>query len=186
MRIRIIVRECDLGAAMHVGGPVNTRHRSFDVELPELEQHLRAEGQPDYLRREVIGVEVLPQREADPSREYRELMLLAASDLESWMKSYHPGEAATAETVKRLRAAAGVDLPDGVVLRLTGRVAGDVNLQGCPKFVAPRGPSLSDAQCEALIKASDGYWEEDVFCIGAPELMALLRAAAHGVEVRRG
>lgn len=57
--IRIIVRECDEGSARNVGGPVQTRHRTFDVELPELEQHLRAEGQPDYICREVIGVELI-------------------------------------------------------------------------------------------------------------------------------
>lgn len=62
--IRVIVRECDLGAAMHVGGPVNTRLRTFDVELPELEQHLRAEGQPEYVRREVLGVELIAAEES--------------------------------------------------------------------------------------------------------------------------
>ena len=59
MTLRFIVRECDLGAAMHVGGPVNTRHRTFDLDIHELEQHLRAEGQPEYVRREVIGVELI-------------------------------------------------------------------------------------------------------------------------------
>lgn len=59
MTIRIIVRQADEGAAMHVGGPVNVSHRTFDLALPELEQYLRADGQPDYIRREVIGVELL-------------------------------------------------------------------------------------------------------------------------------
>lgn len=58
--LRIIVRECDEGAARHVGGPVQTRHRTFDVDLPDLEQHLRGDGVPDYVSREVIGIEVLP------------------------------------------------------------------------------------------------------------------------------
>lgn len=39
------------------------------------------------------------------SREHSELMLLAAHDLESWMKS-HGRDGATEETVKRLREAA--------------------------------------------------------------------------------
>jgi hypothetical protein len=42
---------------------------------------------------------------AAASREHAELMLLAAADLESWMKSYHH-DAATAATAKRLRDAA--------------------------------------------------------------------------------
>lgn len=40
-----------------------------------------------------------------PSREHAELMLLAAHDLESWMKSYHH-DAATESTVQKLKAAA--------------------------------------------------------------------------------
>lgn len=59
MTMRIIVREADEGAAMHVGGPVRTSHRTFDAELPDLEQYLRALGLPNYLHREVIGVELL-------------------------------------------------------------------------------------------------------------------------------
>lgn len=39
-------------------------------------------------------------------------------------------------------------------------------------------PNLTDEQAEALIENSGGHWKEDVFCIGGPELMALLRAAA--------
>jgi hypothetical protein len=37
---------------------------------------------------------------------------------------------------------------------------------------------MTDEQIEALIENSDGHWKEDVFCIGGPELMALLRAAS--------
>lgn len=48
--------------------------------------------------------------DARPSRAHAELMLLAAADLESWMKSYHR-DGATEDTVKRLREAA---LSDGV------------------------------------------------------------------------
>jgi hypothetical protein len=56
--IRIIVRESDEGAARNVGGPVQTRHRTFDVHLPDLEQYLRNVPY-DYVMREVIGVELL-------------------------------------------------------------------------------------------------------------------------------
>jgi hypothetical protein len=58
MTIRIIVRECDEGAARNVGGPVQTRHRTFDVDLPELEAYLRNVPY-DYVCREVIGVELV-------------------------------------------------------------------------------------------------------------------------------
>lgn len=56
-------------------------------------------------RAEKAESELVRLRAADPGREYRELLLLAAADLESWMKSYHR-DAATADTVKRLRDAA--------------------------------------------------------------------------------
>lgn len=47
------------------------------------------------------------------SREHAELMLLAAADLESWMKSYHR-DGATEDTVKRLRdTALGVNASAG-------------------------------------------------------------------------
>lgn len=42
--------------------------------------------------------------------------------------------------------------------------------------LAQRG--TSDEQIEGAIDASDGHWKEDVFCIGGPELMALLRSVA--------
>jgi hypothetical protein len=59
MTLRIIVRQSDEGAARNVGGPVQTSYKTFDVELPALEAFLSADGQPDYICREVIGVEVL-------------------------------------------------------------------------------------------------------------------------------
>lgn len=64
MTIRIIVRQSDEGAARHVGGPVQTSHKTFDVDLSEVEHFLRATGQPDYICREVIGVELLPTDES--------------------------------------------------------------------------------------------------------------------------
>lgn len=36
----------------------------------------------------------------------------------------------------------------------------------------------TDEHLESLIENSDGHWKEDVFCIGGPELMELLRAAS--------
>jgi hypothetical protein len=39
-------------------------------------------------------------------------------------------------------------------------------------------PQTTDQTLEALIEESDGAWHEDVFHIGGPELMALLRRAA--------
>jgi hypothetical protein len=58
--IRIIVRSSDCGAAANVGGPVYTDYRTFDVDIPELEEFLRE--QRTYLVREVVGVEVLERK----------------------------------------------------------------------------------------------------------------------------
>jgi len=105
MTIRIIVRDCDEGAARHVGGPVQTRIKSFDVELPELEQFLRAEGQPDYISRQVMGVELL---DATPGLAQAEPCFYADHCAEE-------GMCAEGCAVQKDRAAraAGVDLPDG-------------------------------------------------------------------------
>lgn len=69
--IRLIIRDTDYGAAANVGGDVETRLKTFDVELPaEVEAYLReftderdrllAEKKNRWWNREVIGVEVLP------------------------------------------------------------------------------------------------------------------------------
>lgn len=77
-------------------------------------------------------------------REYRELMLLAASDLESWMKSCQR-DAATEATVKRLRDAAlgdasatERDCNDGVPASSIQRMSWD-HKAGCMK-ADPAGP----------------------------------------------
>ena len=70
--IRLIIRDTDYGAAVHVGGDVETRFKTFDVELPaEVEAYLReftderdrllAEKKSIWWAREVVGVEVLPK-----------------------------------------------------------------------------------------------------------------------------
>jgi hypothetical protein len=69
--IRLIIRDTHYGAAANVGGDVETRLKTFDVELPaEIEAYLReftderdkllAENKNRWWNREVIGVEVLP------------------------------------------------------------------------------------------------------------------------------
>ena len=68
--IRLIIRDTDYGAAANVGGYVETRFKTFDVELPaDVEAYLReftderdrllAEKKNIWWNREVIGVEVL-------------------------------------------------------------------------------------------------------------------------------
>lgn len=57
--LRIIVQTDDANMAAHVGGNVHTTHRTFDVELPELEAFLS--NTDTYAQRRVIGVEVAPQ-----------------------------------------------------------------------------------------------------------------------------
>ena len=63
--LRVIVRTVDCGAAANVGGPVETRFKTFDIDQPDLEQHLRMTQQ--YATNEVIGVELLymPAPETD-------------------------------------------------------------------------------------------------------------------------
>ncbi len=55
--IRIIVRQLDESAACNVGGPVSQSLKTFDVELLEVETFL--DEVPQWIRREVIGVELL-------------------------------------------------------------------------------------------------------------------------------
>lgn len=56
--IRIIVRIDDAGMAANVGGSVQTRYKTFDVDLPELEAFLRLPKPNTYTEYEVIGVEL--------------------------------------------------------------------------------------------------------------------------------
>ncbi len=70
--LRIVVQTSDCGMAAHVGGSVESSVKTFDVHLPELEEHLREyedakkiskeTGAPTYWHRCVIGVEVLPDK----------------------------------------------------------------------------------------------------------------------------
>ena len=55
--IRIIVRTDDAQMMAHVGGSVESTYRTFDCDLPELEQFLRA-TQP-YVQKQIIGTEIV-------------------------------------------------------------------------------------------------------------------------------
>lgn len=60
MSLRIIVRTDNMNHAAHVGAPVVTTYRTFDVDLPEVEEYLRAGGYNEdgsFLVRQVIGAE---------------------------------------------------------------------------------------------------------------------------------
>lgn len=63
MSLRIIVRTVDCAAAANVGGPVAVDHKTFVVDLPELEAYLRAPNPRTmaYATREVTGIELLEQ-----------------------------------------------------------------------------------------------------------------------------
>ena len=73
--LRIVIQTTDFGEAVNIGGPVVTTLRSFDVDIPDLERHLReyedekgyAEKEPRtvmqkpqiWWNRSVVGIEVL-------------------------------------------------------------------------------------------------------------------------------
>lgn len=57
--IRLIIRTDDAGMAANVGGSVYTKLTTFDVELPEVEALLIADG-GSYRHVQLIGCEVLP------------------------------------------------------------------------------------------------------------------------------
>jgi hypothetical protein len=59
--IRIVVCIADAGMAANVGGPVQTRFRTFDILCPELESLLRMgdAGATGYVQAHVSGVELL-------------------------------------------------------------------------------------------------------------------------------
>ncbi len=63
--LRIIVRTVFSGEAIHVGGPVNVVHKTFDVDLPQVEVFIK--GNQMYATVEVVGVEVL-QIPTSPTR----------------------------------------------------------------------------------------------------------------------
>ena len=58
--IRILVRVDDAGMAANVGGSVETKYKTFDVDLPELEKYLR-EDRGIYSHANVIGFELLAE-----------------------------------------------------------------------------------------------------------------------------
>ena len=74
--IRIVIVTADHGAAANIGGPVESSVKTFDVEAPAVEAHLRefeyAKDQTKRLKqqlwwnRSVAGIEVLP---APPKQE---------------------------------------------------------------------------------------------------------------------
>jgi hypothetical protein len=68
--LRIIVREDNFGMAAHVGGPVQTTFKTFDVELPECEQFiLEFEGVSGcYVTRTISGVEVITGKMTDEQK----------------------------------------------------------------------------------------------------------------------
>ena len=70
--IRVIVQTCDAGMAANVGGSVNEEFRTFDIEAPALEAHLREyvdakkRGETTYWHRNAVGVELLPEEPKCP------------------------------------------------------------------------------------------------------------------------
>lgn len=60
--IRIICQRSDFGAAAHVGGPVATEYKTFELSAPELVAWLQG-NVGEYRSATVVGVEV-PQKEA--------------------------------------------------------------------------------------------------------------------------
>ena len=56
--MKILVRVDNAGMATNVGGSVETTYKTFDVELPDVEQYLR-DARGTYSHANVIGVELL-------------------------------------------------------------------------------------------------------------------------------
>ena len=68
MTLRIIVRTDDANMAANVGGSVLTTYRTFDVELPEVEQFLLS-LESRFEHRQVSGVEIVcPDEPAEKVR----------------------------------------------------------------------------------------------------------------------
>ena len=67
--LRIIIQTSDYGDAAHVGGQVVNKLKTFDVDLPEVEAHLRqyldTTWEQRNFNRSVVGVEVLDRGETD-------------------------------------------------------------------------------------------------------------------------
>lgn len=75
--IRFIVQTDDANMAVNVGGSVHTSYRTFDVDLPELEKHLKTGGV--YIERRLVGCELLsaadqPAAATDDREEFLDLL----------------------------------------------------------------------------------------------------------------
>ena len=55
--IRIVVHVSDAGMAAHVGGPVQTWIKSFEVDAPDLEAFMSSQDNP-YREKHIVGVEL--------------------------------------------------------------------------------------------------------------------------------
>lgn len=64
--LRIVVQTDDASMAANVGGKVETKFRTFDIDAPELEAFLREpEGKKwQFTQRQAVGIEVI-DRPAD-------------------------------------------------------------------------------------------------------------------------
>lgn len=58
--IRLHLSQTDAGMAANVGGPVRETWKSFDVDLPEVEDWLRATNKMNYVERNFHGIELIP------------------------------------------------------------------------------------------------------------------------------
>lgn len=56
--LRLIVQIVDIGDACNIGGPIQTRYRTFDVDLPEVEAELRTDDYK-WATRSLVGAELL-------------------------------------------------------------------------------------------------------------------------------
>lgn len=63
--LRIIVRTESCYGTIHVGGSPVSKFRTFDVELPEVEEALRSGGfsENSYEVTQIVGVELLRDRD---------------------------------------------------------------------------------------------------------------------------
>lgn len=59
--LRVVFQRIHTGAACNIGGPVTSSVRTFDVDLPEVEQFMRSEDKWNDVN--VIGIEVLEAKE---------------------------------------------------------------------------------------------------------------------------
>ncbi len=56
--LRIIIETIDYGTAANLGGPVNIIHKTFDVDLPEVEKYLRLQNDR-WSHGRVTGIEIV-------------------------------------------------------------------------------------------------------------------------------